>query len=212
MEWFVWGGLALTVAAIVVAFALSRYQRPASQTDKDLPIYGSVSPFALTNQMGTVVSRESLKGRVWLANIIFTRCPGPCAEISRAMAEIAGQVKGGSDVHFVSLTADPGFDTPAVLRRYAGTYGADPARWSFLTGPKLEIYDLATDGLKLAVKEKTEGERTNVDDLFIHSTMFTLVDREGRLRGFFEGLEPADREEAVQAIQKLIPQDAYVGQ
>jgi protein SCO1/2 len=91
-----------------------------------------------------------------------------------------------SAAQFVSLTTDPEFDSPEVLRQYAARYQADSARWQFLTGSKLAIAGLAIDSLKLTTVEKRPEERTSADDLFIHSTIFILVDKQARLRGVFE--------------------------
>jgi cytochrome oxidase Cu insertion factor (SCO1/SenC/PrrC family) len=86
----------------------------------------------------------------------------------------------------VSLTTDPDFDTPAVLKTYAQRFNADPQRWLFLTGPKPAIAALARDSLKLTAVEKKPAEREAPEDLFIHSTIFVLVDQQGRLRGVYE--------------------------
>src|SRR6266496_146692 len=112
IEWIVWGGLILVMSAIVAAFTASKLRRPP------LPVYGSVPDFALTNQFGRVVSLSDLRGKVWIADIIFTRCPGPCAKMTREMSELQSAIQAGAAVQFVSLTADPKFDTPEVLKQY----------------------------------------------------------------------------------------------
>jgi len=86
----------------------------------------------------------------------------------------------------VTLTTDPGNDSPAILKKYAERFGADPKRWSFLTGSKSEIARLAIDSLKLTAIEKKPEEREAPEDLFIHSTIFVLVDKQSRLRSVFE--------------------------
>jgi cytochrome oxidase Cu insertion factor (SCO1/SenC/PrrC family) len=94
----------------------------------------------------------------------------------------------------VTLTTDPEFDTPAVLKTYGERFGADPGRWLFLTGPKAEVSRLGVDSLKLAAVEKKPEERETPSDLFIHATLFVLVDKQGRIRGFYEttgeGIDP----------------------
>jgi cytochrome oxidase Cu insertion factor (SCO1/SenC/PrrC family) len=108
----------------------------------------------------------------------------------------------------VSLTTDPGFDNPPVLKSYARRFGADPRRWMFLTGTKEQIANLAIDSLKLTAIEKAPAERQSPEDLFVHSTILVLVDRRARLRGVFEttgqGIAPGDvNRRVVGAVRQL---------
>ncbi len=151
-----------------------------------LPVYGSVADFTLTNQDGAPVSLADLRGHVWVANVIFTRCPGPCLKMTRQMKELQQALAQDSQARLVSLTTDPDFDKPAVLKSYAERFGADPQRWMFLTGLKKQVASLATQSLKLTAIEKTPGERQSPNDLFVHSTLLVLVDRQSRLRAIFE--------------------------
>jgi len=153
----------------------------------DLPVIGELADFSMTNQLGQTVRRDDLLGKVWVADVIFTRCPGPCATMSRRMADLQTSIPARWPVKLVSLTTDPEYDTPEVLRKYAARYGADATRWNFLHAAKSAIVDLAVKNLKLVVLDKEEA-RESPDDLFIHSTTFVLVDKHGRLRGSFETL------------------------
>lgn len=198
-RWPMIGGAGLTLAILCVALFLN----PSRRSQAPPAVYGSVSDFSLTNQLGEVVGLSELKGKIWLADIIFTRCAGPCPKLTRVMADLNAALADFPSVHFVSLTADAAYDTPAVLKGYAEDYQASGQRWWFLTGQQKAIYDLAVHGLKLAVKEKSEEERENPQDLFIHSTVLTLVDQQGRLRGFFEGLEPETKTRVIQAVKAL---------
>jgi cytochrome oxidase Cu insertion factor (SCO1/SenC/PrrC family) len=114
--------------------------------------------------------------------------------MSRQMQDLQQSLPAGSRARLVTLTTDPEFDTPPVLRTYAARFGADLNRWSFLTGTKQQIAGLARDSLKLTAVENKPGERQSPNDLFVHSTIFVLVDKQGRLRGVFEttgeGVEP----------------------
>lgn len=176
----IWIGLLLLAVILgLCVFVVQRQSLP-------LPVLGQVADFTLTNQFGHPVKLAELRGKVWLADIIFTRCPGPCARMTRQMAEVQAGLSGGSAARLISLTTDPEFDTPTVLQQYATKYGADGARWQFLTGTKVGIAGLAIDSLKLAAVENPPEHRTNADDLFIHSTMFILVDKQARLRGIYK--------------------------
>ncbi|HKS37289.1 MAG TPA: SCO family protein [Verrucomicrobiae bacterium] len=186
LEWIVWGGLGLVILGVFGAFLFSESGRRRLSSGTLPPILGTLPDFVLTNQTGSVVSLNDLRGQVWVADIIFTRCPGPCEKMTRQMAELQAALPGDQPVKLISLTTDPDFDSPAVLQRYAERFGAQPGRWWFLTGAKHELMRLAVDGLKLAAVEKKPEERENPADLFIHATIFVVVDRQGGLRGVFE--------------------------
>ena len=153
----------------------------------DLPVICELADFSMTNQLGQSVRRADLLGHVWLADVIFTRCPGPCATMTTRMADLQASIPEHWPVKFVSLTADAEYDTPDVLHDYAEAYQADSQRWHFLHATKPAIADLAVNHLKLVVLDK-EQERQSVNDLFIHSTTLALVDKHGRLRGAFESV------------------------
>ena len=195
VEWMVWGGLALLIATLAAAFLLTRL-------GATLPVYGQVADFTLTNQHGRAVTLADLRGQVWIADIIFTRCPGPCLAMSRNMKQLEQALPRDSRVKLVSLTTDPDFDTPEVLKAYAtDRVNADHNRWLFLTGTKSEISKLAVDSLKLTAIEKKPEERESPQDLFIHSTIFVIVDEQARLRGVFETTgEHIDAERVKQQI------------
>lgn len=197
-----WVGVVLLAAILGLAVVVARRSPPP------LPVLGTVADFSLTNQLGAPVTLETLRGKVWLADIIFTRCPGPCARMTRQMGEVQAALPARRAARLVSLTTDPEYDSPAVLDKYAARAHADPARWQFLTGPKPAIAALAIDSLKLTTLEKPPEARTSAEDLFIHSTIFVLVDRQARLRGVFEtggdGVDwPTVRAQILAAIKQL---------
>jgi cytochrome oxidase Cu insertion factor (SCO1/SenC/PrrC family) len=205
--WPVWSGLTLVVLTILGAllFAALRSRQPHGQS---LPAYGQIADFALTNQDGSTVSLADLRGRVWVADIIFTRCAGPCPVMTRQMKEIQDALPPDSQARLVTLTTDPDFDTPPVLRRYAERFRADLRRWMFLTGTKPEIAKLAVDSLKLSAIPKSPEARQSPADLFVHSTIFVVVDKQARLRGVFEttgeGVDPrAVQTRIVAAVRQL---------
>jgi protein SCO1/2 len=154
--------------------------------EQNLPIISQVTDFTLTNQNNQLVTLSDLRGKVWIADIIFTRCTGPCLKMTREMKELQDALPGEVEPRLVTLTTDPDYDTPGILKKRAELFGANPNRWMFLTGTKTEIAKLATNSLKLAAVEKHPEERTDSNDLFIHSTIFVIVDRQARLRGVFE--------------------------
>jgi protein SCO1/2 len=190
----VWGGLGIVIAAIVVAYVASQV------SVKPLPVYDDIPQFTLTNQNDNAVTLDSLRGQIWLADIIFTRCPSQCLRMSTHMKELQGKLP--NDIKLVSLTTDPTYDKPAVLKKYSGNFSKSD-NWIFLTGDKRVIKNVAADGLKLAAEETPAAERENPNDLFIHSTKFVLVDRHGRVRGYFDGDDPQSTSEILNAVKTL---------
>ena len=201
IQWIVWGTLGLIMAAIVVAYWREQATLSAA---RGLPRLFPVPSFTLTNQQGRPFSSEHLRGRVWLADIIFTRCAGPCPKMTGLVSELHQAIGAGSPASFVTLTTDPEFDTPEVLARYARRFQADPARWHFLTGSKAQIQDLAVNGLKLTALEKEEARRESPADLFIHSTIFVVVDKRGYVRAIIESDQPGARERTLSILRGLI--------
>ena len=195
-----WAGVALLMATLLLTFLLAqlRYRASLGSPLQDL---GPVADFSLTNQDARPVSLAELRGHVWVADIIFTRCSGPCLKMTRHMKELQQGLPPKSDTKLVTLTTDPDFDTPPVLKRRAEQVGADPKRWMFLTGLKKQISELAVGSLKLTAIEKKPEERDDPTDLFIHSTIFVVVDRHAHLRGVFQTTgEGIDAEQAKIAI------------
>ena len=182
LPWTLGIGLLLIVLTLVLASLLASVR---SRVAAHLPVIGPVAGFALTNQANTPVSLEALRGKVWVADIIFTPCAGPCPRMTQQMKELQDALPRG-EARLVTLTTFPEYDTPEVLDKYARDHGADTNRWMFLTGDKKEIGALAIDSLKLAAVEVKPEQRTSANDLFIHSTMFVVVDKQARLRGVFE--------------------------
>jgi cytochrome oxidase Cu insertion factor (SCO1/SenC/PrrC family) len=150
------------------------------------PVLGQIADFTLTNQDGKITTLADLTNRVWVTDIIFTRCAGPCPIMTGEMKKLQGALPSTSEAKLVTLTTDPDYDSPAVMKRYGNHFGADFNRWTFLTGTKAEIAALASGSLKLsAVPVKLEDQKS-VADLFIHSTYFVVVDKHAQLRGVFE--------------------------
>ena len=198
VRFLAWGLLAVVIAVVIVLFLRSQMSR------SHLPQISQVQSFALTNQAGEVVTARDLRGRVWVADIIFTRCAGPCPRMTEEMSKLQPLFSSSEKLAFVTLTTDPDYDTPSVLKRYGDKFGAQFDRWHFLTGSKEAIKELAVGSLKLTTVEKSESERENANDLFIHSTIFALVDKNGVMRGAYQSLEPGFQEKIRSDIQSLL--------
>ena len=158
---------------------------------RNISAYGTAPGFQLTNQNGQPFGSAQLSGKIWIADFIYTTCPGPGPMISSRMSELQKPL-GKTDVHLVSFSVDPEKDTPEVLRGYAEKLQAEPGRWDFLTGAKSAIYKLSHDGFKLAVSDGSDAQ-----GIPVHSTRIVLVDRHGQIRGYYDATEP-------EAITKLL--------
>ena len=141
--------------------------------EKPLKVLGEIPEFQLLDQSGHKFERTALDGHVWVADFVYTTCQGPCPRMSSHMRTL--QKATGPQVKLVSFTVDPDNDTPAVLAAYAGRFSADSNRWTFLTGDKETLNTLDRDAFKLG----TLGAGMD------HSTRFVLVDKKGRIRGYY---------------------------
>jgi protein SCO1 len=180
-----WLGMGLLLGFLGLAYLLSLAEfKRANETP--LPVLAQISGFTLTNQDGKITTLAGLTNHVWVADIIFTRCAGPCPRMTGQMKSLQDLLPQNSNAKLVTLTTDPDFDTPPVIKKYGERFNADFNRWTFLTGTKMEIANLASGSLKLsAVPIKLEDQKS-VADLFIHTTIFVVVDQHAQLRGIFE--------------------------
>ena len=205
--WTVGIGLLLLVLSLSLAFVLAK--AGASQVLREpLPVLAQIADFSLTNQNDATVSLADLRGRVWIADIIFTTCPGPCLRMTRQMKELQDALPTSDQTKLVSLTTNPDYDTPGILRAYGTRNGANTNRWMFLTGTKKQINNLAVDSLKLSAVEKKPEERVSPEDLWVHSTIFVLMDKHAQLRGVYQtGGEdvswPAEKKKLLAAVRQL---------
>jgi protein SCO1/2 len=146
---------------------------------KPLAVLGQVAPFQLIDQAGQPFDGQSLAGHVWVADFIFTTCPGPCPMMSSQLHQVQTRTAESPDVKLVSFTVDPAHDTPSVLAEYSRHFQAERGRWWFLTGDQARLNDLGLNSFHL----------NTVDGSTTHSTRFVLVDRRMRIRGYYSTSE-----------------------
>ena len=200
----------LVLVLLFVGYGLFLINRSGSGRDgvpsaAPLPVLRTVSSMDLVDHEGEPVNLQTFRGQPWFANIIFTRCPGPCARMTQKMRQLQEALPAeASEVQLVSLTTDPDFDTPEVLSQYARKFQADTRSWKFLTGTKEEIVRVSTQEWLLVMLEKGEAERESPNDIFLHSTLTVLMDGLGRIRGTYEILEEGQLEEALADLQRLL--------
>ena len=149
--------------------------------------------FTLTERSGKEVSKADLKGKVWVAAFVFTRCSGPCPRVSATMAKLQSQLAEVPDARLVTFTVDPAHDTPEVLSRYAENFQADPERWLFLTGDESKIHEIVKDGF--AIDRRVNPEAVAGESVE-HGTWLVLVDRDGDIVAHYDGIPGKDGEAA----------------
>ena len=170
-------------------------------------VWHSVQNISLTNQLGSQVSLDDIKGSIIIADFFFTRCPSICPTLTRNMKELQDAMKmkdyrrkiDSSYVRFISFSIDPERDSADELKKYADKYGVNHDTWWFLTGPKKKIYDFAFNELKLGLQD---GE--GIDSNFIHTQKFVLIDKERVVRGYYNGLDSASMSKLAEDLTLLM--------
>jgi protein SCO1/2 len=159
----------------VIAFSL--FNGCARHT-ANLPRYDRVPAFTMIDQDGRAFQSSELAGKVWIADFIYTNCPAACPMMTSKMKKLSGELNG--DVRLVSISVDPARDTPQALSHFASRYGAPPPpRWTFLTGTPGSVHLLAWSTFHVG----------DVIGKMEHSTKFTLVDKQGFIRGYYASLD-----------------------
>lgn len=187
-------GLAVIIGWLVI---VPRLRAPA----RILPTLGQVQEFRLTSHTGQPFGLMELRGAVWVANFIFTRCQGPCPVMTGKMAALERSLANGDAVKFVSVSIDPQHDTPEVLAAYVQERGVASPRWCFLTGDSRKVHDLMREGFKLPLG----ALRKDQDEIVIpHSQKFVLVDHRGGIRGYYDSDQVDDLRDLRADIEALL--------
>jgi len=193
----------IVIAAVGAGAATLGIAMLAPPARKPPDVLGDVPKFTLTDQQGNTVTRADMRGHVWIADFMFTRCNGICPVLVRSMRAVrdATQNKPYYDnLRLVSFTVNPAHDTPDVLREYAQTHNADSDNWRFLTaGERAPMWTLIEDGFMLPVEHTPE----NTAMPFSHSGQLVLIDKQSRIRGYYSGLRPEDRKELLRDLDAL---------
>ena len=195
------GGL-ITIGALTFRHGAG----PAGLSPDGPRVLATLPEFVLADERGASLDLYDLRGTVWVADFIFTRCRDTCPLITRQMGGLAKEVAATpalKDVKLVSFSVDPAFDQPDVLREYGRANGADPAHWTFLTGTREAVRGLVRDGFKLPV-----GDQDDPKMPIFHSQHFALIDRDGRVRGAFNALTEEGRRDLRAALTKVLAERA----
>ncbi|MGB5497895.1 MAG: SCO family protein [Maribacter sp.] len=160
--------------------------------------YHTIADFSLTNQNGKTITQSDYKGKIYIADFFFTTCPTICPIMTKNMAGIQKRIIDDDDVFLLSHSVTPEIDSVAQLKKYALEKGVDDAKWNLVTGDKKQIYQLARKSY-LAVKSDGDGGPFDM----IHTENFILVDKERRIRGFYDGTKNGEIEKLMEDLDIL---------
>ncbi len=209
--------LALIVPALLLCIGIG-FAYKMIKEDRVLPIYSPaminpelvdeskqnvtkghrIADFRLVDQDGQIITNEDFDGFYYVTDFFFTTCPTICPSMSAEMQRVQKEFMDDEDFKILSHTVQPEVDSVPILKEYANLYEANPEKWVFVTGEKKLIYDLARKSYFAAV---TEGDGGPND--FIHTENFVLVDKEKRIRGFYDGTSPKSVDQLIVDIEIL---------
>jgi protein SCO1/2 len=160
--------------------------------------YHKISDFSLTNQNGKVITQEYYGNKIYIADFFFTTCPTICPIMTENMFQIQEKTLE-EDVLLVSYSVTPEIDSTAQLKKYALEKGVNDNKWNLLTGDKKQIYDLARKSYLVA---KSDGDGSKYD--MIHTENFVLIDKEKRIRGFYDGTNNEEMDKLLKDVKILV--------
>ncbi len=167
-----------------------------------LPTLSYVKPFHFTNQDGQPVTEADLTNKITVVEYFFTTCKGICPKLNTNMKDIYNQFKNEPDFQIFSHTCNPGTDSVAVLKHYADSLQVDTKKWVFITGRKDSLYQMARSSYLL---DDPKNNVEKIEDQFIHTQFFALVDRNGKVRGkIYDGLKAIEVQQLKRDLARLL--------
>jgi cytochrome oxidase Cu insertion factor (SCO1/SenC/PrrC family) len=191
--------ISLCFALLISATVWTLLRKPAPPA---IPLenYGPAPSFRLTSHLKRSFDSADLKGKVWVVSFVYTTCKDSCPMLGAQMKRLAQGMPDSQGFRMLSISVDPEKDTPERLARYANDLGVQDPRWFFLTGKKAEIKDLVAKGFRLASSRAADGSEV------LHSSKLVLVDKQGIIRGYFDGLFGESAEIIRRAAGQLLAQ------
>ncbi len=165
-------------------------------------IYHTIQDFAFVNQYGDTVTNRSLDGKVYVTDFFFTTCPTICPLMKKQMKMVYDAIRDKDDVAILSHTIDPRYDTPEVLRKFAGDLGVEGTQWQFVTGSKEKIYEIGQESYMVTAREDSTAAGG-----YLHSGAFILVDKHRRVRGTYDGTKEAEAKKLIRDIDLLLKEE-----
>lgn len=160
-----------------------------------------VQPFSFTNQDGKQVTRDDVTGKVYVAEYFFTHCDGICPTMNNNMRLVYEEFKKDTNFLILSHTCDPDRDSVAQMKYYADSMKVDTKRWIFLTGRKDSLYNTARVSYTI---DDPANSLKNIDDQFIHSQFWALVDKNGEVKKIYDGLKESEVNNLITAARRLL--------
>ena len=160
--------------------------------------YHRIADFSLINQNGDTITQENYRGKIYVADFFFTTCPTICPIMTANLVEVQAALVNDPEVLLLSHSVTPEIDTVAQLKKYAIEKGVNDAKWNLVTGDKKQIYELARKSY-LAVQEDGDGGPFDM----IHTENFILVDKQRRIRGFYDGTKEEEMDRLLSDIEIL---------
>lgn len=161
-------------------------------------VYHKIAPFRFVDQDSTFITNETFAGKIYVADFFFTSCRTICPVMKKEMSRVYKEIEDDSDVLIISHTIDPEYDSVPLLRDFAARLGVSSRKWHFVTGEKDSIYKIAqTSYFATALEDSSDP------DGFIHSGAFLLIDKEGRIRGKYDGTREVDVNQLIADIDRL---------
>jgi protein SCO1/2 len=197
----------IILLAVGIIFFVTQIQDHQEIVAENLPEYFEAPEFELINCTEVQVTNADLKGTVWLVDFIFTRCTGPCPIMTQKMVNIQKALKENAlwpEVKLVSISVDPEYDTPQILKEYADKWGADTEAWFFLTGPADSTLQLIREGFNITAQKESSEHMGHGMPNILHNTSFLLIDQSGIVRKILALDEPDLPELVVEFSKKLI--------
>ena len=188
----------IKIYIVVAVFLLATYFLNYKGKENELPEIGMVPEFEFVNSEQETITLNNLKGKVWVADFIFTTCTMACPMMTGNMNIIHKKYKKNDNVRLVSISVYPEYDTPEVLTKYASQYDANTSRWYFLTGEESTVKRVIKDGFKIG----------DYEDIIFHSEKFALVDKKGMIRAYYNGMKTEDMKKLKKDINILLKQNS----
>lgn len=188
-------------SVLVLSFYFVLTQVIPGYGQKSSPAISYVRPFSFINQDGNRVTQQDVNGKVYVAAYFFTTCTGICPRMNNNLKQVYDRFKNDQDFLILSHTCDPFTDSAAQLKRYAQKLGVNTARWIFLTGRKDSLYNMARTSYTI---DDPANNLKSIDDDFLHTQFWALVDKNGEVRKIYDGLKQAEIDELIKDIPKLL--------
>jgi len=199
-----WLYTAFFVSLALVFYAVLVYTIPGFTKRGVAPI-SFVRPFKFINQDGQPVTQENVKGKVFVAAYFFTTCKGICPRMNYNLKTVYEELKNEPDFLLLSHTCDPETDSVPQLKKYVDSLGVDIRKWIFLTGRKDSLYSMAR--LSYTIDDPANNVKS-IDDDFLHTQFWALIDRNGDVRKIYDGLDDREVKKLIEDARKLLVNDA----